>query len=60
MNGQLGLVELYLLRIEAYNQIGPALNAVIIQNPQVQAERLGPDLNDSGRPVGPLHDILRG
>lgn len=52
------LVEQYLARIEAYDQKGPALNAVIALNPDAlaEADRLDAALK-SGSFVGPLHGI---
>ena len=52
------LVELYLQRIAAYDQQGPAINAIIAVNPEALAEagRLDALYRSSG-PVGPLHGI---
>ena len=52
------LVEQYLARIDAYDQKGPALNAVIALNPEAlaEADRLDAALK-SGSFVGPLHGI---
>ncbi|OGA13961.1 MAG: hypothetical protein A3H32_15600 [Betaproteobacteria bacterium RIFCSPLOWO2_02_FULL_63_19] len=52
------LVELYLARIEAYDQQGPAINAVISINPAAlaEADRLDALLRSSG-PAGALHGI---
>ena len=52
------LVELYLKRIEAYDQAGPRLNAVQTVNPRAfeEAERLDREYSASG-PTGPLHCI---
>ena len=52
------LVGLYLKRIEAYEKLGPKLNAVQNINPHVlsEAERLDAAFRSSG-PVGPLHCI---
>ncbi len=52
------LVELYLRRIEAYNRVGPRLNAVETVNPRAlqEADRLDAAFRASG-PVGPLHCI---
>jgi amidase len=60
-SGQLtcrGLVGLYLERIEAYDKLGPNLNAVQNMNPHAlsEAERLDAAFRASG-PVGPLHCI---
>lgn len=53
-----GLVDAYLARIAAYDQTGPALNAIVVTNPRAQAEA---DALDSryraGGPVGPLHCV---
>ena len=53
-----GLVQLYLDRIEAYDQQGPAINAVIALNAQAleEADRLDSAFRTSGF-VGPLHGI---
>ncbi len=52
------LVDAYLARIEAYDQTGPALNAVVTINPDAgrQADELDSALSE-GRVVGPLHGI---
>ena len=52
------LVQLYLNRIEAYDQKGPKLNAIITVNPQAlqEADRLDAAYKRSG-PVGSLHGI---
>ncbi len=52
------LVQLYLDRIEAYDQQGPAINALISINPGAldEADRLDAAFAKSG-PVGPLHGI---
>src|SRR3954467_3957488 len=52
------LVDMYLERIEAYDQKGPALNAIITINPKAreEAERLDAAHKSSGF-VGPLHGI---
>jgi amidase len=52
------LVQTYLDRIQAYDQSGPALNAIITINPQAlhEADRLDAALRTSGL-VGPLHGI---
>lgn len=53
------LVEFYLQRIEAYDQKGPALNAVILVNPRAldEADRLDAALRETGKLTGPLHGI---
>jgi Asp-tRNA(Asn)/Glu-tRNA(Gln) amidotransferase A subunit family amidase len=52
------LVQLYLARIEAYDQRGPAINSIITIAPNVleEADRLDGDLRTSGR-AGPLHGV---
>jgi Asp-tRNA(Asn)/Glu-tRNA(Gln) amidotransferase A subunit family amidase len=52
------LVELYLERIEKYDQKGPAINAIITVNPEAlkEAERLDEAFKSAGF-VGPLHGI---
>ena len=52
------LVEGYLARIEAYDQAGPALNAIRLVNPRAveEAEALDATFADSG-PAGPLHCV---
>jgi len=52
------LVQLYLNRIEAYDQKGPKLNAIITVNPQAleEADRLDAAYKSPGF-VGPLHGI---
>jgi amidase len=52
------LVELYLARIEAYDQRGPALNAIVAINPHARddAAKLDAERAASG-PRGPLHGI---
>jgi len=51
-------VEMYLKRIEVYDQKGPKLNAVIYVNPKAleEAAALDAKFKKSG-PVGPLHGI---
>lgn len=53
-----GLVRSYLARIAAYDQAGPALNAVVVLNPAAlqDAEALDRERAASG-PRGPLHGI---
>lgn len=53
-----GLVQQYLRRIEAYDKNGPAINAIVVGNPEVlaQADALDARYKQSG-PVGPLHCI---
>jgi amidase len=52
------LVEVYLRRIEAYDKVGPRLNAVQTVNPRAlqEADRLDAAFRSSG-PAGPLHCI---
>ena len=52
------LVEAYLRRIEAYDKVGPRLNAVQTVNPRAlqEADRLDAAFRSSG-PAGPLHCI---
>jgi amidase len=52
------LVQLYLDRIAAYDESGPAINSIISLNPHAlgEAERLDAAFQKSG-PVGPLHGI---
>ncbi len=52
------LVQLYLDRIEAYDQQGPTINSIITLNPMAlqDAEKLDAALKASGL-VGPLHGI---
>jgi amidase len=52
------LVEMYLARIEAYDQSGPALNTIIYLNPNAleEARKLDAERKESG-PRSPLHGI---
>ena len=53
-----GLVEQYLRRIDAFDRNGPALNAIVVTNPD--ARRLAVDLDRrfaAGGLVGPLHCV---
>ena len=52
------LVDAYLARIAAYDEPGPALNAIIRLNPEARsdAQELDRERRDSG-PRGPLHGI---
>jgi amidase len=52
------LVDVYLARIDAYDQRGPALNAIVAVNPQArdEAAKLDAERAASG-PRGPLHGI---
>jgi amidase len=53
-----GLVEQYLRRIDAYDKNGPAINAIVVTNPQAlaQADEMDRRFKANG-PVGPLHCI---
>src|SRR2546425_3365811 len=53
-----GLVQMYLDRIEAYDKKGPALNAIVVTNPDALkvADALDGKFGQSG-PVGPLHCV---
>ena len=52
------LVQQYLRRIEAYDKHGPAINAIVVINPQAldEADDLDRRFKASG-PVGPLHCV---
>jgi len=54
-----GLVELYLVRIEAYDKSGPELNSILTLNPKAleEAEDLDRSFEQNGEFVGPLHGI---
>ena len=53
-----GLVQEYLKRIDAYDQKGPSLNAIVQINPEAlkQADDLDRRMASSG-PIGPLHCV---
>lgn len=53
------LVQMYLDRIEAYDQKGPALNCVISLVPDAlqEADRLDAEFAKTGKLTGPLHGI---
>ncbi|MBR6653149.1 MAG: amidase [Oscillospiraceae bacterium] len=53
------LVEMYLARIEAYDQKGPAINSVITVNPKAleEADACDAYLKEHGEFNGPLHGI---
>jgi amidase len=53
-----GLLEQYLRRIAAYDKNGPAINAIVVTNPQAlaQADEMDRRFKADG-PVGPLHCI---
>src|SRR5437763_13111384 len=52
------LVDAYLKRIQAYDKNGPAINAIVMLNPDVekQADELDRRFAQSG-PTGPLHCV---
>ncbi|HYB94530.1 MAG TPA: amidase family protein [Vicinamibacterales bacterium] len=53
-----GLVESYLARIQAYDQAGPRLNAIVLINPRARDEAEAMDRERAGSKVrGPLHGI---
>ena len=53
-----GLVEQYIKRIEAYDKTGPAINAIVLVNPNALAEADELDRRaKQGGSVGPLHCI---
>jgi amidase len=54
-----GLVELYMVRIEAYDKSGPELNSILTvnQNALQQAEELDRSFQQNGGFVGPLHGV---
>ena len=52
------LVDAYLARIDAYDQRGPAINAIITLNPNARADADALDRERASRgPRGPLHGI---
>ncbi|MEO7272868.1 MAG: amidase family protein [Vicinamibacterales bacterium] len=52
------LVQQYLARIEAYDKRGPAINAIVVVNPQALDEANDLDRRfAAGGPVGPLHCV---
>jgi amidase len=53
------LVELYLARIEAYDENGPEINSIITVNPKAleEAESLDRSFEQNGGFVGPLHGV---
>jgi Asp-tRNA(Asn)/Glu-tRNA(Gln) amidotransferase A subunit family amidase len=53
------VVQIYLARIQAYDQTGPKLNVVIFLNPRAldEAAALDEHLRKTGKFVGPLHGI---
>jgi amidase len=53
-----GLVESYLARIQAYDQAGPRLNAIVMINPRARDEADAMDRERADKKVrGPLHGI---
>jgi len=53
-----GLVESYLARIQAYDQAGPRLNAVVMLNPRAREDADAMDRERAEKKVrGPLHGI---
>jgi Asp-tRNA(Asn)/Glu-tRNA(Gln) amidotransferase A subunit family amidase len=53
-----GLVDSYLARIQAYDQAGPRLNALVLINPRARDEADALDRERAARgPRGPLHGI---
>ncbi len=53
-----GLVQSYLARIAAYDQAGPALNAIVLLNPKALEDADALDRERAARgPRGPLHGI---
>lgn len=53
-----GLVRDYLARIDAYDKNGPAINAIIVVNPDALAVADSLDaVQAAGKPLGPLHCI---
>src|SRR5688572_22192865 len=53
-----GLVEQYLKRIDMFDKNGPALNAIVVTNPEAlkQAEAIDQRFKQGGL-IGPLHCI---
>ncbi len=53
------LVGQYLKRIEAYDKNGPAINAIVVLNPEAekQADGTGPPLRRGSGLTGPLHCV---
>ena len=53
-----GLVESYLARINAYDQLGPRLNAIVLVNPRAREDADAMDGERADKKVrGPLHGI---
>ena len=53
------LVQMYLDRIAAYDQKGPAIDCIVTLNPQAMAEadRLDAEFAKTGKFVGPMHGV---
>jgi Asp-tRNA(Asn)/Glu-tRNA(Gln) amidotransferase A subunit family amidase len=53
------LVQLYLDRIAAYDQKGPAINCIVTLNPKAleEADKLDAEFAKTGKFVGPMHGI---
>jgi len=53
------LVQLYLDRIAAYDQKGPAIDCIVTLNPKAleEADRLDAEFAKTGKFVGPLHGV---
>lgn len=53
------LTRAYLARIDAYENKGPAINAIVTVNPRAleEADRLDAGLEETGELIGPLHGI---
>jgi amidase len=53
------LVQLYLDRIAAYDQTGPAIDCILTLNPKAmeEADRLDAEFTKTGKFVGPMHGI---
>src|SRR5215218_9313961 len=53
------LVQLYLNRIEAYDQKGPAIKCIVTVNPKAleEADKLDAEFARTGTFVGPMHGI---
>jgi amidase len=54
------LVQLYLDRIEAYDQKGPMINCVVSLNPEAMAEadKLDAEFAKTGKLIGPMHGVV--
>jgi Asp-tRNA(Asn)/Glu-tRNA(Gln) amidotransferase A subunit family amidase len=53
------LVQMYLDRIDAYDQKGPAIDCIVTLNPKAmeEADRLDAEFARTGKFVGPLHGV---